>query len=66
MISKFIRAQLESEELEGVHDERLQILEEASELDHIWGVWEEEEEQTNIPSRWNRQPSRHHFYRFCF
>jgi hypothetical protein len=40
MISKFIRAQWESEELEGVDDERLQILEEAAELDHIWGVWE--------------------------
>ena len=38
MISKFIRAQWESEELEGVDDERLQILEEAAELDHIWGV----------------------------
>jgi hypothetical protein len=38
MISQFIRAQWESEELEGVDDERRQILEEAAELDHIWGV----------------------------
>jgi hypothetical protein len=58
MISKFIRAQWESEELEGVDDERRQILEEAAELDHIWGVWEVEEEPTNVPSRWIRQPSR--------
>ena len=66
MISKFIRAQWESEELEGVDDERRQILEEAAELDHIWGVWEAGEEPTNVPSRWIRQPSgsrddmRHH------
>jgi hypothetical protein len=38
MISKFIRAQWESEELEGVDDERTQILEEEADLDHIWGV----------------------------
>jgi hypothetical protein len=56
----------ESEELEGVDDERRQILEEATELDHIWGVWEVEKEQTNGPGRWIRQPShsedkiRHH------
>jgi hypothetical protein len=31
-------AQWESEELEGVDDERRQTLEEAAELDHIWGV----------------------------
>jgi hypothetical protein len=66
MISKFIRAQWESEEVEGVDDERRQILEEAAELDHIWGVWEVEKELTNVPSRWIRQPSqsgddmRHH------
>jgi hypothetical protein len=58
MICKFIRAQWESGELEGVDDERRQILEEAAELDHIWGVWEAEEEPTNVPSRWIRQPSR--------
>jgi hypothetical protein len=58
MISKFIRAQWESEELAGVDDERRQTLEEAAELDHIWGVWEAEEEPTNVPGRWNRQPSR--------
>ena len=66
MISTFIRAQWESRELENVDDERRQILEEAAELDHIWGVWEVEKELTNVPSRWIRQPSqsgddmRHH------
>ena len=40
MISTFFRAQWESGELEDVDDERRQILEEAAELDHIWGVWE--------------------------
>jgi hypothetical protein len=66
MISKFIRTQWKSEELEGVDDERRQILEEAAVLDHIWGVWEAGEEPTNVPSRWIRQPSgsrddmRHH------
>ena len=39
-------------------DERRQILEEAAELDHIWGVWEEETEPTNIPSKWLKQASR--------
>jgi hypothetical protein len=39
MISTFIRAQWESGELEDVEDERRRILEEATELDHIWGVW---------------------------
>ena len=58
MFSKFIRAQWESEELEGVDDEGRQTLEEAAELDHIWGVWEAEEEPTNVPGRWIRQPSR--------
>jgi hypothetical protein len=66
MISQFIRAQWESEELEVVDDESLQILEEVAELDHIWGVWEVEKEPTNGPGRWIRQPSqigddmRHH------
>jgi hypothetical protein len=32
-----------------VDNERRQILEEAAELDHIWGVWEVEKEQTNVP-----------------
>jgi hypothetical protein len=58
MIPKFIRAQWESEELEGVDDERRQTLEEAAELDHIWGVWEAEEEPTNVPGGWISQPSR--------
>jgi hypothetical protein len=58
MISKFVRAQWESEELEGVDDERRQILEEAAELDYIWVVWEVKEEPTNVPGRWIRQPSR--------
>jgi hypothetical protein len=57
MISQLIRAKWESEELEGVDDERRQILEEAAELDHIWGVWEVEKEPTNGPGRWIRQPS---------
>jgi hypothetical protein len=39
MISTFIRAQWESGDLEDVEDERRRILEEATELDHIWGVW---------------------------
>ena len=66
MISAFIRAQVASGELEDVDDERRQILEEAVELDHIWGVWEGEEELTNVPRAWIRQPSqsgsdiRHH------
>ena len=66
MISAFIRAQVASGELEDVDDERRQILEEAVELDHIWGVWEGEEERTNVPRAWIRQPShsgsdiRHH------
>ena len=66
MISKFIRAQWESEELEGMDDKRRQILEEAAELDPILGVWEVEKEPTNVPGRWIRQPSqsgddmRHH------
>jgi hypothetical protein len=58
MISKFMRAQWESEKLEVVDDERRQTLEEASEFDHIWGVWEVEEEPTNVPGRWIRQPPR--------
>jgi hypothetical protein len=61
MISTFIRAQWESRELENVDDERRQILEEAAELDHIWGVcvtvWEGEKELTNVPREWIRQLS---------
>jgi hypothetical protein len=57
MISTFIRAQWESGELEDVDDERRQILEEAAELDHVWGVWEVEKEPTNVPRKWIRQPS---------
>ena len=52
MISKFIRAQWESPELECIDDERRQILEEAAELDHIWGAWEAEAELTNDPKEW--------------
>jgi hypothetical protein len=37
MISTFIRAQWESGELEDMEDEKRRILEEAMELDHIWG-----------------------------
>jgi hypothetical protein len=57
MISTFIRAQWESGDLEDVDDERRQILEEAAELDHVWGVWEVEKEQTNVSCKWIRQPS---------
>ena len=66
IISTFIRAQWESEEVEDVDDERRQILEEAAELDHIWGVWEEEEGVTSTRCKWIKQPSqrgngmRHH------
>jgi hypothetical protein len=66
MISTFIRAQWESGELEDMEDEKRRILEEAMELDHIWGVWEEEKEPTNAPHKWIRQSSqsgndmRHH------
>jgi hypothetical protein len=52
MISKFIRAQWESHELECMDDERRQILEEAAELDHIWGAWAAEAEPTNTMSKW--------------
>ena len=47
-------------------DERRQRLEEAEELDHIWGIWETDEEPTTVPSTWLKQPSgngddiRHH------
>jgi hypothetical protein len=57
MISKFIRAQWVSPERECMDDERRQILEEASELDHIWGAWEAEAELTNDPNEWLKQPS---------
>ena len=66
MISTFFRAQWESGELEDVDDEGRQMLEEAAELDHVWGVWGVEKELTNIPCKWIRQPSqsgnnmRHH------
>jgi hypothetical protein len=56
MISTFIRAQWESGELEDVDDERRQILEEAEELDHIWGVWEAEKELTNALRKWIKGP----------
>ena len=57
MISKFIRDQWESEGMETVNDERRQLLEEAVELDQIWGIWEGEEESTNEHHKWIRQPS---------
>jgi hypothetical protein len=70
MISTFIRAQWESKEMENVDDERQQlleeVLEEVMELDHIWGVWEEEKELIDVHRKWIRQPSqsgndmRHH------
>ena len=42
MISKFIREQCEMLDFENMENDRRQILEEAAELDHIWGVWEAE------------------------
>jgi hypothetical protein len=38
-------------------DERRQLLEEAAELDHIWGAWETGAELTNDPNEWLKQPS---------
>jgi hypothetical protein len=38
-------------------ERRQQILEEAAELDHIWGTWEAEAEPTNDPNEWLKQPS---------
>ena len=66
MISTFIRAQWESGKLEDMEDKERRILEEAMELDHIWGVWEEEKEPTKATRKWVRQSSqskndmRHH------
>jgi hypothetical protein len=57
MISKFIRTKRESPELECMDDEGRQIVEEAAELDHTWGAWEEEEEPTNDPNEWFKQLS---------
>ena len=57
MIFKFIRAQWESHELDCMDDERRQLLEEASERDHIWGAWETGAELTNDPKEWLKQTS---------
>jgi hypothetical protein len=38
-------------------DEKRQILEEAAELDHIWGVWAEEAELIRDSRKWLKQPS---------
>jgi hypothetical protein len=57
MISKFIRAQWESHELECMDDERSQLLAETAELDHIWGAWETGAELTNDPKEWLKQTS---------
>jgi hypothetical protein len=57
MISKFIRAKWESPGLECMDDERRQILDEAAELDHMWGAWEAEAEPTNDPNKWLKKPS---------
>ena len=52
--------------MENADDERRQLLEEAMEIDHIWGVWEGEKEPTDVHQKWIRQPSqsgndmRHH------
>jgi hypothetical protein len=39
MISKLTRTKWDSHDLERIDDERRQILEEAAELDHMWGAW---------------------------
>jgi hypothetical protein len=57
MISKFIRAQWASHELECIDNERRQLLEEAAELDSIWGAWETGAELTSDPREWLKQPS---------
>jgi hypothetical protein len=57
MISKFIRSQWESHDLECMDDESRQLLEEAAELDHIWGAWETGAELTNDPKEWLKPPS---------
>ena len=49
IINQFIRAHWQSNESEDSDDERREVLEEGSELDHIWGAWEEEIEPTNNP-----------------
>ena len=54
-ISKFIRAQWESHEMECMEDESRQLLEEAAELDHIWGAWETGAELTNDATEWLKQ-----------
>ena len=56
MISRFIKAQWESGELEDVDDERRQILEEAAELDHIWGVWWRKNRPTFLASGLGNHP----------
>jgi hypothetical protein len=58
IIGDFERAsKRESSELECMDDERRQVLEEAAELDHIWGEWEAEAEPTNDPNERFKQPS---------
>jgi hypothetical protein len=56
MISTFIRAQWESEEMENVDDERRQILEEAMELDHIWSGRRRKSRPTRIVSGLGNHP----------
>jgi hypothetical protein len=66
MISKFIREQCEMQDFENMENDRRQILEEAAELDHIWGVWEAEAEPISDAAGWLQQASlskgdqRHH------
>ena len=55
MISKFIREQWESHEMECMEDESRQLLEEAAELDHIWSAWETGAELTNDATEWLKQ-----------
>jgi hypothetical protein len=66
MISKFIWEQCEMQDFENIENDNRQILEEEAELDHIWGVWEEEAETISDAAGWLQQASlnkgdlRHH------
>ncbi len=59
MISKYIRERCETQDLENMQDDRWKLLEEAAELDHIWGMWEEEAEHTSDTAGWLQQVSQH-------
>ena len=42
-----------------MEDDRRQLLEEAVELDHVWGIWEEEAERASDAAGWLQQVSLH-------